>query len=95
MTGPIETWERRQLDRVLVRCGTGNQDALGELYDRTVGHSLALAWCLARERVAAERIVLESYVEVWRTAARFDPSSGSAMAWVLAAVRRHGLSAAA
>lgn len=78
------------LDNALVRCGSGSTDALAEVYDGTVEHSLRLAWCLARNRVVAERIVLESYVEVWRTAPRFDPSGMSATAWVLATVRRQG-----
>lgn len=78
------------LDGALVRCGTGSTDALAEVYDRTVGHSLRLAWCLTREQVAAEQVVLESYVEVWRTASRFDPARMSATAWVLATVQAQG-----
>lgn len=81
----------QDLEAALLRCGAGSEEALAEVYDRTVGHSLRLAWCAARERVAAERIVLDAYVEVWRTASRYDPASGSAMAWVLAAVRRQAM----
>lgn len=82
---------RATIDPVLVRCGTGDREAFGDLVDLTVADSLRLAWCVAHERVAAERIVLEAYVEVWRTASRYDPASGSAVAWVLAAVRRRAL----
>ena len=91
MTGTTPCRVRAELDATLGRCGRGSHEAFAELYDRTIGLSLRLAWWMAREQVAAERIVVESYVEVWRTAADYDPERGSALGWVLAAVRRQGL----
>ena len=79
-----------ELDEMLVRCASQTGDDFGELYDRTIGHSFRLASWLAHERVAAERILLRSYVEVRRNAATFDPARGSAMSWVLATVRSCG-----
>lgn len=77
------------LEGLLTDCGSGSMEAFAELYDLTVACSLRLAWCHARERIAAERAVLDAYVEVWRTAPTFDPVEGSAIGWVLSAVHRH------
>jgi RNA polymerase sigma-70 factor (ECF subfamily) len=43
---------------------------------------------VVRDPAQAEEVTQEAYLEVWRTASRFDPDRGSALAWLLTIVHR-------
>lgn len=72
---------------------SGQARAFEALFDRhaTVAYSLARRIC-RHERIA-EDVVQEAFLSVWRGAARFDPSRGSARAWVLSAVHDRAIDA--
>ena len=79
-------------DRVLVeRMAAGDERALGELYDRHGGTAYALAYAIAGERADAEEVVADAFGQVWRTAARFDPSRGSVAGWLATIARTRAL----
>jgi RNA polymerase sigma-70 factor (ECF subfamily) len=61
----------------------GEQDALGALYDRFVRRVYSLARRICGHDTAAEDVVQEVFLEVWRRAERFDPARGSVTTWVL------------
>ncbi len=71
-----------ELDAVLSNVATGDRAAFSKLYDRVVPVVLGLAVRVVRDRTIAEEVTQEVMVEVWRTATRYDPSQGSALAWV-------------
>ena len=41
-----------------------------------------------RDPAQAEEVAQEAFLDIWRTAARFDPARGSAIAWMLTIVHR-------
>lgn len=69
----------------------GDDRALGALYD-AYGHvAYGLAFAITGAQMSAESVVAESFAEAWRTAASFDASQTSALAWFTSIVRRNAL----
>lgn len=69
----------------------GEEAALGDFYDATLSKSYALAHRIVRDRDAAEDIVAETYLQVWREAHRYDSSRGNPLAWLLTICRSRAL----
>ena len=57
------------------------------LYKATAPQLFGLALRMLRRRELAEEIVQDAFVLIWRSAHTFDPSRGSAMAWLARIVR--------
>ncbi len=76
------------LAALLKRAGRGDKDAFAELYDATSARVFGLAVRVVRDPAQAEEVAQESYLELWRGSARFDPDRGSAIAWILTIVHR-------
>jgi RNA polymerase sigma-70 factor (ECF subfamily) len=71
------------LEDVVMRVALGNEDAFEELYQRVAGQVLGLVRRVLRDPAQSEEVAQEVLVEVWRNAPRFDPSRGTASAWIL------------
>lgn len=69
----------------------GDPEALAVLYDRhrRVAYSLALR--MLRERQAAEDVVQETFLKVWRSAGNYRAERGSARTWILSMVHSRGI----
>jgi RNA polymerase sigma-70 factor (ECF subfamily) len=80
-----------QPESLLRRLASGDHSALGEFYDRFAGLANALALRVLRDVAEAEDVVQEVFVQVWRQAARFDPSRGSPEAWLCTITRTRAL----
>ena len=76
---------------LLRRSARGDAEAFARLYDATSAKVYGLAVRVVRDPAQAEEVAQESYLEVWRTAARFDPARGSAVAWMLTIVHRRAV----
>lgn len=77
-----------RLAELLKRAGRGDEAAFAEWYDATSTRAFGLAVRVLRDRAQAEEVTQESYLECWRQSARFDPSRGSAVSWLLTIVHR-------
>ena len=72
---------------LLRAAGCGDDDAFAALYGRTASVVFGLLQHTLGES-AAERAAVRVYVQVWRTAAAFDPAVMSGGAFLLEAVYR-------
>ncbi len=79
---------RRDLGELLRSSGRGDEAAFAQLYDATSSRAFGLAVRVVRDPSQAEEVAQEAFLEIWRTASRFDPDKGSAVSWVLTIVHR-------
>lgn len=70
------------LAELLTAVGSGDRAAFAALFDRTVAIVYGTALRVLRDPGQSEEVTQETFLDVWRTAARFEPSRGSAVAWV-------------
>lgn len=71
------------------RVAHGDEAAMGELYDRFVGLVYKSARQVLPSRAEAEDAVQETFVRLWQTADRFDPTRAKLVTWVMLISRRH------
>ena len=69
----------------------GDEAALAELYDRFGRTAYSLAFRMLRDHALAEDAVQESFLAVWRTAARFMPERSRASSWILTLVHHRAV----
>jgi RNA polymerase sigma-70 factor (ECF subfamily) len=61
------------------------------VYDQAAAAVLGTVRRVLRDPAQSEEVMQEVLLEVWRTAARFDPSSGSATAWIMTLAHRRAV----
>ena len=69
----------------------GDADALAQLYDQHAGLAFALCCLILRNTADAEEAVADTFLQVWRTADRFDPDRGSTSAWITTMARSRAI----
>ncbi|MFI6941206.1 sigma-70 family RNA polymerase sigma factor [Streptomyces sp. NPDC050418] len=79
------------LEACLTRTARGDQEAFAQVYDRVSAPVLGLVRSVLRDPAQSEEVAQEVLVEVWRTAAKFRPEKGSAMAWVMTMAHRRSV----
>jgi RNA polymerase sigma-70 factor, ECF subfamily len=89
MTAPTQ----RVPDSALVeRIMAGEEGALSALYDRYAGMLFAMLVRILKDTSAAEEVLQDLFLQLWRGASRFDSSRGSLPAWLLVIGRNRALS---
>src|SRR5271169_6565211 len=74
--------------RLVARIRAGDQQALSELYDRYANVVYGVALRILQDTGAAEDILQDIFLQLWRRPDAFDSSRGSLTAW-LAVIARH------
>jgi RNA polymerase sigma-70 factor (ECF subfamily) len=74
--------------RLVARVRAGDQQALAELYDRYSNVVYAVALRVLQDAAAAEDVLQDIFLQLWRNPDSFDASRGSLTAW-LAVISRH------
>ncbi|MEV3980377.1 ECF RNA polymerase sigma factor SigK [Nonomuraea sp. NPDC049758] len=79
------------LEELLQAVGKGDRGAFERLYDVLAPRVYGLVLRVLRDRAHSEEVAQEVMVEVWRSAARYEPARGSVMAWVLTIAHRRAV----
>jgi RNA polymerase sigma-70 factor, ECF subfamily len=73
-------------EEVMQLVQSGNPRAFELVYDRHGGAAFSLAYRMVGNRGAAEDIVQEAFLSIWRSRLRYDQARGSVRTWVLGIV---------
>jgi RNA polymerase sigma-70 factor (ECF subfamily) len=71
----------------------GDADAFEVVYERHATAAFSLAYRMVGTRNAAEDVVQEAFLSLWRSGARYDRSRGSVRTWVLGIVHNRAIDA--
>lgn len=74
---------RIDTDALLCAVGGGNLAAFENLYDAVAPQVFGLVRRVLADPAQAEEVTQEVFMELWRTADRYDPSLGKATSWTL------------
>lgn len=74
-----------------VALSQGRERALTELYDRFGGAVYGLAFRVTGDRGAAEEISLDTFLQVWQQAGRFNADQGSLQSWLFTIARSRAI----
>lgn len=80
-----------EISAAIVRCAAGEKSALRLIYDLEAARMVGVAIRILRRRDLAEEATHDAFMRIWRSARGFDPSRGSARAWIYTIVRNQAL----
>ena len=79
------------LESLLATTAAGDRAAFAELYRLTHRRLYAIALALTRQPEAAEDILQETYLAIWRTAGQYQARRAPALVWLMAIVRHRAI----
>jgi RNA polymerase sigma-70 factor, ECF subfamily len=87
----VEDPRGEDTDLLLRAVARGDDAAFARLFDVVAARVFGLVRRVLRDPAQAEEVTQEVLVEIWRTAARFDPARGSATAWMFMIAHRRAV----
>jgi RNA polymerase sigma-70 factor (ECF subfamily) len=69
----------------------GDKEALGTLYDRHNRAAYSLAYRMMGDRPAAEDLLQDAFLQVWRAAGSYRVERGSVRTWILSIIRNRSI----
>ncbi len=92
MQGPTALPERdAQLERLMLRVARADRQAFQTVYELTGPTLFAVVLRIHRDRSAAEDILQEVFMTVWRQAERYDSSQSRVMTWLTTIARNRAI----
>lgn len=87
----VDDAKRDALAEWIAASARGDDQAFQRLYRATSDALFGIALRMCKRRDWAEEVLQESFVSVWRHAARYDSAKGTAMTWLIRIVRNQSL----
>jgi RNA polymerase sigma-70 factor, ECF subfamily len=84
-------WNATSLEDQLALVARGDVAAFDAVYDQVAGPVLGIVRRVVRDPAQSEEVTQEVLLEVWRSASRFAPERGSAMAWIMTMAHRRAV----
>lgn len=78
-------------EQLLIAIQERDETAIATLYDRYGGVAFGLAFRILSDRTAAEDVVQDAYLSVWRRAVSFEVGRGSVRTWLLSIVHHRAI----
>lgn len=78
-------------DRVLTLLADARPEAMEALYDRYGGLAYSLAYRVLQDSAAAEDVVQDAFLSIWRHAESYRPERGSLRTWLCSIVHHRAL----
>jgi len=78
-------------EQLLVHTGRGSENAFEQLYGLVAAPVWGVVSRVVRDPTQSEEVAQEVFLDLWRTAPRYDPASGSALTWVLTLAHRRAV----
>lgn len=87
------TTVHQDLQQALQRVAAGDRDAFAEVYDATRASVFGIAMRVLRNNALAQEATQETYLEVWRSASRYDACLGNPRVWINTIAHRRAVDA--
>lgn len=88
----LERCLRELDDQTLIdRIVRGEERALAELYERFAPRAFGVARRVLRSDGDAEDVVQDTFIEIWRSATRYDPRRAAPERWILTMTRTRAI----
>ena len=78
----------QRLAALLRQASVGDEGAFAELYDAVSARLFGLVLRVVRDPAQSEEVSQEAFLEIWKTATRFDEGRGSALGWMMTIAHR-------
>ena len=76
---------------LLRRIGQGDRRSFEQLYERFSGVLFSIAYGMLKSQQAAEDVLQEVFVQIWKKAPLFDPARGRPMTWAVTLTRNKAI----
>ena len=76
---------------LLRRIGRGDRQSFAELYERFSGVLFSIAFRMLRSQQAAEDVLQDVFVQIWKKAPLYDPTRGRPMTWAVILTRNRAI----
>lgn len=95
-TAPAEFYQAAdprhgELAALITRIASGDQGAVADLYERTKKQLYGLVLRILRNTAAAEEVLMDVYLQVWRQASHYDARRGRPFTWLATIARSRAL----
>jgi RNA polymerase sigma-70 factor (ECF subfamily) len=83
--------ETDQLRTLLLATGRSDRTAFSQLYDLTSARVYGMVLRVLRDPGFSEETTQEVFLQIWKTAERYDPAQGSPLAWMMTLAHRRAV----
>ena len=77
---------------LIMKMMAGDEDALSIIYDRYSAMLFGMLMRILKDQQAAEEVLQDMFLQLWRNAGQFDAGRGSLAAWLLVIGRNRAIS---